>query len=163
MNNLIRTELVHSGSYVSLPEAFIGGADAVKFAPKIAVRVGRFPDAKHPLGMDFVLDPHQILIDLEAIDVSGINADRLAKDCDLLKQAIQSDPRKILDIVAAFGVGVPHDRILDAAQSVDELGISEKKATEAGGGIIGLLIVLAAVAMASCKGCAHTEGSMRQQ
>jgi hypothetical protein len=49
----------------------------------------------------------------------------------------------------AFGRDVPHDRILDAAETVKKLGLSEDAVTKKGGGLLWLLVVAAAVALPS--------------
>lgn len=158
----LRSEVSHGGSYVSIPEAFEAASDAVRFAPKIAVRAARFDDASHPLQLDFVMDPHQLLIDLEAVDPTGIDIQRLIRDCDLVKEAAEKRPAQLLSIIASFGHDVPHEEILKANETAKELGLSEERITEGGGGLLFLLVAVAALALTGCKGCAHTEGSMRQ-
>jgi len=49
------------------------------------------------------------------------------------------------------------------ARTVEELGLTEEATAESGGGFVHILILLAVLALASCKGCAHTQGSTRQQ
>jgi hypothetical protein len=158
----LRSEVSLSGSYVSIPAAFKSASDAVKLAPKIAVRAALFHDASHPLQLDFVMDPHQILIDLEAVDPTGVDIKSLIRDCELLKEAAEKAPEELLSIIAAFGRDVPHQAILKADETAKTLRLSEAAMTEDGGGFLLLLVAVAAIALSGCKGCAHTEGSMRQ-
>lgn len=159
----LRTEVDHVSSFVSIPEAFPGLERGLQFVAKIALNVGRFDDAKHPLKFDIAMDPHLLLIDLEAFDPDDIDFGRVIRDCELIAKAVQSSPTKLKDILGAFGSDVSHDRILDAAKTVEELGLTEEATAEAGGGIAHVLVLLAVLALASCKGCAHTQGSTRQQ
>ena len=157
-----RSALLHTGSYVSIPEAFNGADKGVKFAPKIAVGVGRFDDARHPLKLDLVMDPHQLLLDLEAVDPGAIDLDKIVRDCDLVKKVALTHPEKLSSIAAAFGSDVPHKQILAAARTIEEVGLSEEQVARSGGGLVQLLVLLGLLAAASCKGCAHTKGRVRQ-
>jgi hypothetical protein len=158
----LRTNVSDAGSYVSLPEAFEEAHEAVKLAPKIHLRTERFVDSKHPLGIDYVMNPHHLLMDLEAVDAEAFDARTLINDCEIVKNVAQKSPEKLKAILASFAEDAPHDRILEAARTASDLGLSEDKASRKGGGLLWLLVIVAAVALSGCKGCAHTKGSMRQ-
>jgi hypothetical protein len=158
----LRTEVSPGGSFVSIPGAFEGADASIVNAPKISVGVGSYGDSKHPLGLDFVMDPHLMLLDLEAVDAKAFDPKRLLRDLDLLKSAVEKQPEQIRTILQAFVADAPYDEILKVAALVDRLGLSEAKAVAAGGGLLWVLVVVAAVALSSCKDCAHTKGSMRQ-
>jgi hypothetical protein len=151
-----------AGSFVSLPEAFEGADNAVKFAPKIEVRTARFDDSKHPLKLDHIMSPHTLLLDLEAVDANSIDLKKLIRDCEILKNVAERYPKELLSIIAAFSADAPHDRILEAVKTAEKIGISEAQALKDGGGFLIILVVVAALALSGCKGCAHTEGAMRQ-
>src|SRR5262252_496263 len=123
----LRSVISASGSFVSLPEAFVGADDAIKLAAKIEVRTSRFQDSKHPLKMEHVMIPHTLLLDLEAVDASAFDADKIIRDCDLIKAAAKRYPTELKKILSAFGADVPHDQILDAAQTAEKIGVSEEK------------------------------------
>lgn len=160
--NGLRSHISQAGSFVSLPEAFQGGPDSMKFAPKILLRTERFEDSKHPLGIDHVMDPHVLLMDMEAIDISGFDAQTLINDCEMLKKAAQESPEKLKAILASFAADAPHDKILESARVASDLSLSEDKASQRGGGLLIMLAIVAALALSGCKGCAHTYGRMRQ-
>jgi len=158
----VRSFIPATGAFVSLPEAFETADPGVRLAPKIELQVGKFQDSTHPLGFDFVMHPHQVLIDLEAIDFEQFDAMKVIKDCELLITACQKHPEDVRKILAAFAEDAPHENMLEAEKIAEKLNISESKAVKVGGGLLWLLVVVAAVALSSCKGCAHTKGSTRQ-
>lgn len=158
----LRSFVSATGSFVSLPEAFESADLGVKLAPKIELQVGRFSDSKHPLGFDFVMHPHQILIDLEAIDSDQFDAKKAIKDCELIIAACRDHPEDIREILAAFAKSAPHENMLVAEKIAEKLNLTESKAVKAGGGLLWLVVVVAAVTLSSCKSCAHTKGSTRQ-
>jgi hypothetical protein len=158
----LRTTITAAGSFVSLPEAFEGADDAVKFAPKIEIRTGRFADSCHPLKIDHVMLPHTLLLDLEAVDPDRFDFGKLIRDCDLVKAAAEKHPKELRSILTAFGADVPHDKILAAARTAEKLGLSESETLKKDGGLLFLLVIAAALALSGCKSCAHTKGAMRQ-
>jgi hypothetical protein len=160
--NELRSFISATGSFVSLPEAFEAADSGVKLAPKIELQVGKFPDSKHPLGFDFVMHPHQILIDLEAVDSDQFDAKKLIKDCELMISACREHPEDVRKILAAFSEDAPHKKMLAAEKIAEKLNLTESKAVKAGGGLLWLVVVAAAIALSSCKGCAHTKGRTRQ-
>jgi hypothetical protein len=158
----LRSSVSATGSFVSLPEAFEGADDAVKFAPKMAVATARFDDSRHPLKLDHVMLPHMLLLDLEATDATALDVGKIIRDCELVKSAAEKHPKELKSILAAFAADAPHDRILDAAKVAEQLGLSEDVATKKGGGLLFLLVIVAAIALSGCKSCAHTKGAMKQ-
>jgi len=159
----LRSFIPAAGSFISLPEAFKSADSGVKLAPKIELQVGKFSDSKHPLGFDFVMHPHQILIDLEAVDSEQFDAKKVIKDCELLIAACREHPDDIKKILAAFAEDAPHENMLAAEKIAEKLSLTESKAVKAGGGLLWLVVVAAAVALSGCKGCAHTKGRTRQK
>jgi hypothetical protein len=158
----IRTH-VPAGSFVSMPEAFPDAADAVKYAAKVSFETARFEDSKHPLKLEHVLDPHVILFDLEAVDAGKLDVDQLVRDCELVKRAAEQYSGELRTIVAAFAQDAPHDRILEAAKIAEKLELSEAAASKAGGGLLWLVVVAAAVALSGCKTSAHGKGATKQK
>ncbi len=158
----LRSFIPAAGSFISLPEAFESADAGVRLAPKIELQVGKFPDSKHPLGFDFVMHPHQILIDLEAVDSGEFDAKKVIKDCELLMSACREHPDDLRKILAAFAEDAPHENMLAAEKIAEELDLTEARAVKAGGGLLWLVVIAAAVALSSCKGCAHTKGRTRQ-
>jgi hypothetical protein len=66
-------------------------------------------------------------------------------------------------ILGAFAAGAPHERILEAAKIAETLRLSEAAASKARGGLIWLVVVVAAVALSGCKTTAHGTGSTKQK
>jgi hypothetical protein len=161
-NNKLRDAITATGSFVSLPEAFPGADEAVKLAPKIELCVARFEDSKRPLEIDILMRPHTLLVDLEAVNAGGFDVEKLVRDCDALKEVALAHPEKLRGILAAFAADAPHEKMLDAAKVAEELGLSEEVMTKKGGGLLWLLVIVAAVALSGCKGCAHGKGNYYQ-
>ncbi len=141
---------VQVGSFVSMPEAFPGADDAVKYAPKLEFRVRRSDVGENPPRVVPVLQPYRLLVDLEAVDASRFDARKLARDCELVKAAALSDPEKLRSILAAFAEGKSEEEIRRAARAVVDLGLDEEQVVKAGGGLI-WLVVFAAAAVLSCS------------
>ena len=158
----LRQAIPSTGSFISLPDAFPKADEAVKYAPKIELQVGRFDDATHPSKADFFMLPHHLLVDLEAVDHQAFDFKKLAQDCDILKAAAQSNAEVPRTMLAAFSADAPHDRILDADKIARRLGLDEAQVSEKGGGMILLLIACACILLSCGKGCAHTSYAMRQ-
>jgi hypothetical protein len=159
----LRQAVSGTGSFISLPDAFPKADEAVKYAPKIELQVGRFDDATHPSKADFFMLPHHLLVDLEAVDHQAFDFKKLAQDCDILKAVAQSNAEDLRTMLAAFSADAPHDRILDADKIARRLRLDEAQVSERGGGMILLLIAVACILLSCGKGCAHTNYAMRQQ
>lgn len=132
------------------------------YAPKIEIRTQRVKGSKHPLNIDHIMYPHTLLIDLEAVNANALDINKFIKDCDLLKEVAIKDPEKLKTIVGSFASDAPHENMLKAFEIAKQLGLTEDAMAEKGGGFLVIIVILAALAMSSCKGCAHTKGSMRQ-
>lgn len=157
-----RSYISSTGSFISLPEAFEGADENVIYAPKIEIRTQKFDDSKHPLGFEHVMYPHNLLIDFEALNAKALDINKLIKDCELIKETAEKHPEELKFILGSFAQDAPHEEMLKADELVKKLGLSEEVVTKKGGGLLWLLVIAAALAMSSCKGCAHTTGRTRQ-
>ena len=97
-----------------------------------------------------VLNPHVILFDLGAVDAEKLSPRQLIRDCELLKRAAEAHPQKLKTILSAFAKDARRERIVEAAKIAAELDLSEEGFSKAGGGLLGLLVVGAAIALAGC-------------
>jgi hypothetical protein len=144
----LRTQLSTSGSFLSVSSAYASAGEAVRNAVKLEVLPVYSASAPGEAEMVFFTD--RVLIDLAAVDPEGIDAARLAVDCDLLKRAVMQSPGALRRILAGLQSGTP-EGIRDAAKAATELGLTEEDAVKAGGGLIFLIVVaVAAVAGAGC-------------
>jgi hypothetical protein len=147
----MRSSVQVGGSFFSLPEAFPGADDAVKYAPKFEFRANKRVNGNQPLQFEAVLQPNHILLDLAAVDASGFDARKLIRDCELVKQAAEAHPDKLRAILASFAEGTTDKEIRRAAQTVAELGLDEEQVTKAGGGLIWFVVIGAAALLGSCR------------
>ena len=153
MKKKLRDSISATGSFVSIPEAFPGAHPAIVNAIKIELQTAR---AKVKQKSEFhpVLLPNTLLVDLLAVDVSGFEPKKLIRDCEILAAALSKHPDKLKIILEAFGEGVPPSRIAAASKIVDELGLDEVSVSKQGGGLVGLLVMLALVILVkACDSC----------
>jgi hypothetical protein len=102
------------------------------------------------LRLEPVPNPHIILFDLEAVDAEKLSPRQLIRDCELLKRAAEAHPEKLRTILSAFAKDAPRKRILEAAKIAAELDLSEERSSKAGGGLVWLVVVGAALALSGC-------------
>lgn len=145
----LRSHFPATGSFGSFPDAFKGADDGLKYAPKIAFQIVRVKEGKHHR-LKLAQNAHVILFDLEAIDASKLNPRQLIRDCELLKRAAETHPQKLKTILSAFAKDAPRERIVEAARIAAELNLSEEASSKEGGGLLGLIALGAAIALAGC-------------
>jgi hypothetical protein len=102
------------------------------------------------LHVEPVWNPHVILFDLEAVDAEKLSPSQLIRDCELLKRAAEAHPQKLKTILRAFAKNAPRTRIVEAARIAAELDLLEEGSSKAGGGLLGLLVLGAAIALSGC-------------
>jgi hypothetical protein len=148
-----RSYIYTAGVFVSMPEIFEGVDNAVKYAPKIEIRVKRSDDSRQPLKLENVRDVHRLLIDLGAVDSSALDPRKLIRDCELIKYAAETNPEKLKSVLGAFAEDASYERIQEAARTLEEIDLSESQVIHAGGGFLWLLAITAAFTMSTCDHC----------
>jgi len=88
------------------------------------------------------------LVDFGAVDPNQINFDHVARDCELLVEALREHPdviRKALEVVCG---GPPTEaEITSATAAITEIGLTEQGTRERGGGVVAVVLVVAAVVL----------------
>jgi hypothetical protein len=143
----------------SVPDAFpdnTSGAGAIK----LLVQHFRHDDTRNSLKNDeevtFYCD--KLVLDLDGLDPGEIDVKTAAKDCDIVKRALDNPEAKdrITDAIISLKKG-SIEGIKKANAAIESLGLSEVAVVKAGGGAIMLLLALAVVVLTSCSdSCGNT-------
>jgi hypothetical protein len=154
-----------NGGFIAVPTAFEGAPTGslnvlkLEFIPKL-VKIQAQGTSSQTIDVDIV--SHRALIDFAEFDQDDVDYDRLERDCDLLKEAFRSHRRELTEAMKIISNrdSTP-EMVEDVAKMLDEIGFSERGFLERDGGILPLLIILAAALVAD--GCAHTDWAKRKQ
>lgn len=149
--------LVSIGSPIGLANAF-----KIELIPKLI-------DFEDPtIGKQRIFDIEAVsdraLIDFAEVDPAEINYDKLKRDCDLMKLALENHRNEIdqaLRLVCAGDAST--DDIGTVAALLTKVGLTEEAFREQGGGMVGLIIAIAAIMLAAgCDDLATTSGAKRK-
>lgn len=152
-NTIGRSVLPGSGTFISVPVAFKGApkslASFVKFQFTTAAKSG----SHNPSDLVAVVAPDRLLLDFGAIDESVLNTKKLARDCEIVREAALKRPAKLKELLGIYaGNATPTPaQVHKSVKIVQDLGLSEVSTLAAGGGLLFLLII----AVACMTGCAH--------
>jgi hypothetical protein len=140
-----------------MPEAFQSAPEGLREVVKIEFRTEPAETSANPLKLDTVASTDLVLFDLASIEPADIDFKKVAKDCDLFKEAALNHPEKLRQIISAFQPGRPPEDVLKAAKIAEEVGLTEPLAAQAGGGFIPLIVIGVALLCVGCMG--HCEGA----
>jgi hypothetical protein len=84
------------------------------------------------------------MLDLGAVNASGLEAERIVRDCELVADAVRNNPERMRLMVEAQSKG----DFQTARQIGNEIGLTEEQLIESGGGLA-LLILVAVIAFAA--------------
>jgi hypothetical protein len=139
------------GTFFSIPPAFTGIdpnlAQAIKF--QFFAYPGEVEDDELNITTSVAID--RVLIDLAALRSTELSHDKIIRDCEVVIESVRNKRGAIDRIVDWFQEDEP--KIEELIAHVEEAGLSEHQAVKAGGGLIFLVILAAAVLVG---GCAHT-------
>jgi hypothetical protein len=126
------------GGFISQPAAFSGGPVELQNVLKLLYRPAL---RNEKIGLEFSTDA--VLVDFSGLDPTFVSKEMLAADCDLLKRVASTSESSIQDIIRELQRGTP-DGVERANRIVNDIGLTESNAAEAGGGL-SLIVVVAAV------------------
>jgi len=152
-----RIALSPVGTFISVPEAFKGADEHLVHVVKLEFSTIHSKGSKTPLNLATRVSPDRILFDFGAILPSAIAYDKLARDLELVREAALNHPKKLKQVVEAVMTqpdpsqpGESSQKIAEAVETLEELGLTEEASTEKGGGLIALFII-AALFLATCR------------
>lgn len=96
---------------------------------------------------------------MASADPESYDAERMSRDCDLLKAALTKHPGKVRELIKAVQSTEPDADFGRAQALAEEMGLTEGASLKVGGGIIPVLLFAAALLLAGCQ--AHCSGSVK--
>ncbi len=137
-------------TYVSVPEAFAAAPAGLRDALKLKFGIEFAEGSRSPLGLREVFFTDRVLVDFGAVGLDALDARKVLKDCELVRERLASSPESFRDIVDALR----RADVKNAEAAARKLRLTEEDSVRAGGGIVGLLLLAAAVLVAG--GCGTT-------
>jgi hypothetical protein len=136
-----RTSLSPTGSFVSIPEAFKDVDEGLKHVVKLEFRTAFSEKSTQLLNLETIVSTDRVLFDLGAVLPSALDSKKMARDCELLREAFLNHPEKIRQLVEAFYSNGPQPDSSQALKIAEELGLTEELAIQNGGGFLPLIIL----------------------
>ena len=137
------------GSFIPIPSAFEIADKGLRNAIQFEFKIRSNKESKNPLNLESVFYTDRCLVDFSCVNPHSIHADKIAKDCDYIKQIVSEHPEELAKMIKELQNG-EIDRGYELAEKI---GMTEDDCVRAGGGAIGLVIVLLAVIVLG--GCGH--------
>lgn len=158
-----RKHISATGSFASVPSVFDDVEDDVKHSVKIEFSTEFREDAldssnrfrSAPLQLETVFSTDWLLVDMGAANPSAIDTQKIARDCELLREIALNHPEEIQKIVGAFQPDSPLSAIGEAFEIAKEIGLTEEAALKNGGGFIHVVLLVGGALLLSC---AHNSG-----
>jgi len=145
-----RRSISTPATFLSVPQAFAGAEEGLAHAFKFGFQILSSQTLDRPTRLEQGLFVDFALLDLGTAALSSFDLTKMARDCELLRDAFLNSPDQIRKILAAFQPDAPQAEITHAFQLAQELGLTEEAALSQGGGWVPLAIALAALALAAC-------------
>lgn len=149
-----------SGTFAAVPQGFRGADGSLAYALKPEFTA--VPTAGDPSRMLLVTPSDRVLLDFGAVDPADLDPAKLARDCELVRRAAVSDPDALRRIVAALRPDASRAEQEAAVQAAERLGLTEAGAADAGGGLLGIVVIAGACLFASCF-TAHCKGKNQEE
>src|SRR5688572_5160963 len=148
-NTFTRTSIPATASFLAIPEAFPSADKAVRNALKLEFWTS---PAKAPDTLQVEVSTNAALIDLGAVNPSALDAKKIIRDCEFVKQIATSHPRELKELLKALQSGT-NAGVTKANEIAERIGFTEEEAIKAGGGLFFLVVVAAAALIgAGCSG-----------
>jgi hypothetical protein len=149
--NKPRTHISATGSFVSVPSAFKNVPEGLEHVLKMEFRT--VFSEENILG-DTTYSPDWVLVDVGAAVPDSLDFKRIARDCDLLKDIALNYPDQLRQLIKAFQPNASLRERESAFKIAQEIGLTEEASIQAGGGLLGLLVLVGgALLLAGCEGC----------
>ncbi|WAS97217.1 hypothetical protein [Nannocystis punicea] len=143
-----RTHVVTSGTFAAVPQGFEGGEGSLRYVIKPEFQSVPAPgDAGRVL---FAVPRGHALLDLAAVNLADLDRFALARDCELVAAAVRDHFDDLLRVVAAFGPHGTTEQQAEALEIAERLKLTESAAAKAGGGLLGMVVIVGACLFASC-------------
>ena len=145
---VLRESVPAAGSFVSMPDAFPEADNEIRNAPKMEFTT-EYSSANR---IQSYFSTDKLLVDLAAVDSAQINFDKMAADCDLIKDVIARFPVEIQQCLVELQSGEAAS-IRKVDELLNKIGLTEKRFADNGGGLLWLLLPVVIGALGSgCTG-----------
>jgi hypothetical protein len=148
----VRTHVSATGSFVSIPEAVAVADTGVRHLLKLEFTTNFSEGSSDPLKLETGFSTDRVLIDFRGVVAGNLDAQKIAKDCDLVRDIALRNPDKLRQMLEAQTESVTG---FQKAYAIgQEIGLTEEAAVKAGGGLLWLVAIAALAVMAgSCERC----------
>src|SRR5215471_14124308 len=121
-----RRSILTPSTFISVPDAFPGVDEGLANAFKFGFQVipSEANDQPPRFVNGFLVD--LALIDVGAVSLSAFDFKKMARDCELLRDAFLNSPDEVLKIIAAFQPDTPPTEITQAFKIAQRLGLTEE-------------------------------------
>ena len=141
------TEVSALGSFVAVPDAFPGADSGVRNAVKFEFTTVFSEENR----VQTLFSTDRVLIDLAAVAPSKLDFEKLAIDCDLIKDIVEKHPDELRECLIALQTG-GSSGIQRAEEIAKKIGLTEDHFVQAGGGFF--FVVIAVAVAVGAGGCA---------
>jgi hypothetical protein len=143
-----RSHVVTTGTFAAVPEGFDGAKGSLRYVLKPEFQtvpvVGRNQLAT------WAVPRGHALLDLAAVDQADLDQATLQRDLELVSAAVRDHFPEVMKIVAAFGPHGTAEQQAKALEIAERLKLTEAAAAKAGGGLLGMVVIVGACLFASC-------------
>ena len=152
----VQHQVSTTGVFHSVPAIFESGPEGIKHVLKMDFAT-TIENAETPnFAFKTTFSTRHVLLDFSAVQPSTIDLKQIERDSELIKKTVQKNPEVIQQLIEAVtGTdGGEISRILEANEALQKIGFTEKGAQGEGGGLIFLIILVAAALLADgCSSC----------
>ncbi|HEY8377528.1 MAG TPA: hypothetical protein VIK91_13630 [Nannocystis sp.] len=143
-----RAHVSTSGTFAAVPQGFDGADGTLRYLLKSEFIP--LPAAGDTSRVVLRTPTEWGLLDLGAVDLADVDLDKVGRDLEILRNAL-AHPAELRQILAATRPGATPAQQAAAVALAAKLGLTEKAATDAGGGLLGTLFVVGAALLLSCQ------------
>jgi hypothetical protein len=143
-----RAHVATSGVFAAVPQGFEGADGSLRYLLKSEFIP--LPAAGDPSRVVLETPTEWGLLDIGAVDLNDVDLHKVARDLDILRHALQH-PADLRQILAATRPGATRAEQAAAVALAERLGLTEKAAATAGGGLLGTLLLVGGALLLSCQ------------
>ena len=143
-----RAHVSTSGTFAAVPQGFDGADGSLRYLLKSEFIA--LPADGDPSRVVLRTPTEWGLLDVGAVDLADVDFNKSARDLDILRRALdhQAELRQIL---AATRLHATRQQQAAAVALAEKLGLTEKTAADAGGGLLGTLLLVGGALLLSCQ------------
>ncbi|MDC0672471.1 hypothetical protein [Nannocystis radixulma] len=143
-----RSHVVTTGTFSAVPEGFDGAKGSLRYVLKPEFQAVPVP-GRNQLATWAVPRGHALL-DLAAVNLADLDHATFQRDLELVSAAVRDHWTELLKIVSAFGPHGTAEQQAEALKIAERLQLTEAAAAKAGGGLLGVVVIVGACLFASC-------------